>query len=197
MSKMIIGITGGIATGKSTISKYLLELGYEIIDADKITHMVQSKNSDGLKSIIDYFGKDYLLPNGELNRKKLAKTVFNNSSYLKTLTRIIDPFIRTEVQKRINDFSNNDAQLIFLDAPTLFENGYQIYCDKIITVACSPENQLSRLTERNQISISNAVQIMKKQWPLDYKETLSDFVINSDSSVLQTRSKLMLILNKL
>ncbi|KRM68130.1 dephospho-CoA kinase [Apilactobacillus ozensis DSM 23829 = JCM 17196] len=193
----IIGITGGIATGKSTVSSYLAELGYQIIDADKITHTVQSKGSKGLQAIIDFFGNDYLLSNGELNRKKLSRTVFSNKNKLKRLTRIVDPFIRKQISEEIRRAESQEINLLFLDAPTLFENGYQLFCDKIITVYCSPEEQLKRLTNRNKISISVAIKIIKNQWPIEYKESLSDFSINTDGLISDTRSKFLNILNKL
>lgn len=190
----VIGLTGGIATGKSTVSEYLTSVGYEIIDADKITHQVQSKGSKGLEAIAAFFGKDIIKENGELNRQKLGSIVFNDRSKLIELTRIIDPFIRSEVIRRINETKND---VVILDAPTLFENGYHFMCDDIISVVCDLDEQEKRLMERDYLSKEEADARIKSQWPLKIKAELSTYVIDSNGSIMQTRNQVVKLFNNI
>lgn len=190
----VIGLTGGIATGKSTVSQYLLSCGYQIIDADLITHHVQSKGGEGLKAIAAFFGPDILLSNGELDRKKLAKIVFSDKEQLVELTRIIDPFIRDEIYSEI---SSSKESIVILDAPTLFENGYHFICDRIITVACDQGKQIERLMSRDNLSEEEALKRINSQWPLNIKEQLSNDVIDSNGSIMQTRSQVVKLFNNI
>ncbi|MCX8743375.1 MULTISPECIES: dephospho-CoA kinase [Lactobacillaceae] len=190
----VIGLTGGIATGKSTVAEYLASVGYEIIDADKITHQVQSKGSKGLEAIAAFFGKDIIKEDGELNRQKLGSIVFNNKSKLIELTRIIDPFIRSEVIRRINETTN---EVVILDAPTLFENGYHFMCDDVISVVCDFAEQEKRLMERDSLSKEDADARIKSQWPLKIKAELSTYVIDSNGSIMQTRNQVVKLFNNI
>ncbi|TMT01228.1 dephospho-CoA kinase [Apilactobacillus kunkeei] len=190
----VIGLTGGIATGKSTVSDYLASVGYEIIDADKITHQVQSKGSKGLEAIVAFFGKDIIKEDGELNRQKLGSIVFKDKSKLIELTRIIDPFIRNEVNNRINKTKN---KLVILDAPTLFENGYHFMCDDIISVVCDFDEQEKRLMKRDSLSKENADARIKSQWPLKIKSELSTYVIDSNGSIMQTHNQVVKLFNNI
>lgn len=190
----VIGLTGGIATGKSTVSEYLASVGYEIIDADKITHQVQSKGSKGLEAIAAFFGKDIIKEDGELNRQKLGSIVFNDRSKLIELTRIIDPFIRSEVIRRIDETKND---VVILDAPTLFENGYHFMCDDIVSVICDFEEQKKRLMERDSLSKEEADARIKSQWPLKIKAELSTCVIDSNGSIMQTRNQVVKLFNNI
>ena len=190
----VIGLTGGIATGKSTVSEYLASVGYEIIDAEKITHQVQSKGSKGLEAIAAFFGKDIIKEDGELNRQKLGSIVFNDKSKLIELTRIIDPFIRNEVIRRIDETKND---VVILDAPTLFENGYHFMCDDIISVVCDFDEQEKRLMERDSLSKEDADSRIKSQWPLKIKAELSTYVIDSNGSIMQTRNQVVKLFNNI
>ncbi|MGQ2282738.1 dephospho-CoA kinase [Apilactobacillus kunkeei] len=190
----VIGLTGGIATGKSTVSEYLSSVGYEIIDADKITHQVQSKGSKGLEAIVAFFGKDIIKEDGELNRQKLGSIVFNDRTKLIELTRIIDPFIRSEVIRKIDETKND---VVILDAPTLFENGYHFMCDDIISVVCDFDEQEKRLMKRDALSKENADARIKSQWPLKIKSELSTYVIDSNGSIMQTRNQVVKLFNNI
>jgi dephospho-CoA kinase len=188
----VIGLTGGIATGKTTVSKYLNSIGYQIIDADKITHKVQKKGSEGLDAIATFFGSDILNENGELNRSRLGNMVFSNNHLLRELVRIIDPYIRKQI---ITDIQTASHAVVILDAPTLFENGYHYLCDEIIVVTCSYENQLKRLMQRDQLPQQVAKQRINSQWPLDVKVKLANHVINSNGSIMQTREQVVKLFN--
>ncbi len=174
MSK-IVGLTGGIATGKTQVSNYLKTFGIPIIDADIVTKMVEAKGHEGLVAIISEFGEDFLDVNGELDRKKLAQTVFSSDSELKRLVRVINPFIGSEIYRQINELK--DQKLVVLDAPTLFENGYNSIVDETVVVYTDPVTQLSRLINRNQLSITDAMARINSQWSLETKRDLADVII--------------------
>ncbi|XIF20342.1 MAG: dephospho-CoA kinase [Acetilactobacillus jinshanensis] len=178
---MIIGLTGGIATGKSNVSQYLGQRGDWIVDADTITHSVQAKGQPGLRAIIQTFGSQYLKSNGNLNRAKLGHFVFTHPQKLRQLVRIIDPFI---------------SKHVVLDAPTLFESGYQYLVDKVMVVSCGPVIQLHRLMQRDHLSITDAESRIDSQWPLSIKERLADWVINSDGTKRQTLSQVSELIDR-
>lgn len=183
MSKLI-GLTGGIATGKSLVSDYLNEQGIPIIDADLITHQVEAKGTAGLRALAEVFGDQMIQTNGELDRQALGKIVFNDPSKLKRLVRVIDPFIRAEIFKQIDHYF--DAPLVVLDAPTLYENGYAHLVDQVIVVYCDPVTQLHRLMKRNKLSIVDATKRIKNQWPLQTKCDLADTIIYNSDSIPET-----------
>lgn len=183
----LIGLTGGIATGKSAVSSYLKENQVPIIDADLITHQVEKKGQGGFNAIVDQFGKRILTKDGQLDRKKLGRLVFNHSAELKKLVRTIDPFIRLEITKQFEQRTGAGADLVILDAPTLFENGYAHIVDEVVVVYCDPVTQLHRLMVRNQLNISQASQQIKNQWPLQTKCDLADTIIYNSGTIAQTR----------
>ncbi len=189
MSK-IVGLTGGIATGKSLVSKYLTTQGIPVIDADQVTREVQARGTAGLAAITAVFGPTILTENGDLNRQQLGELVFNDSTQLKLLVRTIDPFIRTEITNQIKNYQ--DKQLVILDAPMLFEQGYQTMVDQIMVVYCNPEQQLRRLCQRNQLSIGEATKRIASQWPLSVKQSLADEIINNSGSIKQTQVQVAL-----
>lgn len=189
MSK-IVGLTGGIATGKSLVSKYLTTQGIPVVDADQVTREVQARGTAGLASITAVFGPTILTENGDLNRQQLGELVFNDSTQLKLLVRTIDPFIRAEITNQIKNYQ--DKQLVILDAPMLFEQGYQTMVDQIMVVYCNPEQQLRRLCQRNQLSIGDATKRIASQWPLSVKQSLADEIINNSGSIKQTQVQVAL-----
>lgn len=189
MSK-IVGLTGGIATGKSLVSKYLTTQGIPVIDADQVTREVQARGTAGLAAITAVFGPTILTENGDLNRQQLGELVFNDSTQLKLLVRTIDPFIRAEITNQIKNYQ--DKQLVILDAPMLFEQGYQTMVDQIMVVYCNPEQQLRRLCQRDQLSIGEATKRIASQWPLSVKQSLADEIINNSGSIKQTQVQVAL-----
>lgn len=180
----LIGLTGGIATGKSLVSDYLQQQGIPIIDADLVTHKVEQKGTEGLKALVRVLGRQILLPDGSLDRRGLGQIVFNNSTDLKTLVRTIDPFIRDEIFKQLETYK--DDELTVLDAPTLFENGYAHLVDEIVVVYSDPVTQLHRLMKRNKLSIVEANKRIKNQWPMQTKCDLADTIIYNSGTVSTT-----------
>lgn len=183
----VIGLTGGIATGKSTVSHYLQTQGVPIIDADIIAHQVQAPGEDGLAAIVNEFGPTVLGADQKLDRTLLGKLVFHQPSRLKRLVQVMDPFIRREIVSRLSDYQSE--KIVILDAPTLFENGYTYLTDSILVVYCEPVVQMKRLRQRNHLTISQASARIKSQWPLQTKCELADTIIYNSGSVAQTNKQ--------
>ncbi len=180
----LVGLTGGIATGKSLVSGYLQKKGIPVIDADLVTHKVEAKGTPGLEALVKAFGPQIILSDGALNRSELGKIVFNNPSDLKQLVRIIYPFIRSEIFKQLAAYQS--VPLTVLDAPTLFENGYAHLVDELVVVYTDPVTQLHRLMKRNKLSIVNANKRIQNQWPLQTKCNLADTIIYNSGTAEQT-----------
>lgn len=180
----VIGLTGGIATGKSAVSTFLGRKGIPIIDADIVAHQVQEPGENGLKAIIAEFGQEVLAPSGRLDRTRLGEIVFQHPQKLKRLVQVMDLFIREKIIHEIDRY--RDKQLTVLDAPTLFENGYTYLTDSIVVVYCDPVTQMKRLRRRDDLTISQASARIKSQWSLQTKCDLADTIIYNSGSLENT-----------
>ena len=146
-NKMIIGITGSIGTGKSTVSNYLISKGYSVVDADKISKGAYNIGSNGYKAILEVFGVDILNSNGEVDRKKIKKIVFDNSNMLQRLNMAIHPIIINEIEKE-REILLESQNVVFLDAPLLIETELHKKVNKIIVVICDKNEQINRIIKR-------------------------------------------------
>ncbi len=190
---MIIGITGSIACGKSTVSGYLKSKGYVVIDADKIGH--EALDSDYVKEkLILTFGND-ILENNKINRRKLGELVFGNSNNLNILNSIIHPEIRRRILEEID--KNNDQEFIFIDVALLFEAKFDDLVDKIIVVYVDKNTQLTRLMKRNSISKKEALsRIVSQMSPIE-KAKLGDYTVNNNLDVINTYEQVDKVLSEL
>ena len=190
---MIIGITGSIACGKSTISNYLESKGYIVIDADKIGH--EALDDDYVKEkLILAFGNE-ILEDNKINRQKLGELVFGNSSNLNVLNSIIHPEIRKKILEKID--KNNDKELIFIDVALLFEAKFDDLVDKIIVVYVDKNTQLTRLMKRNSISKKEALsRIVSQMSPIE-KAKLGDYTVNNNLDVINTYEQVDKVLSEL
>lgn len=190
---MIIGITGSIACGKSTVSNYLKSKGYIVIDADKIGH--EALDDDYVKEkLILAFGNE-ILENNKINRQKLGELVFGNSSNLNVLNSIIHPEIRKKILEKID--KNNDKELIFIDVALLFEAKFDDLVDKIIVVYVDENTQLTRLMKRNSISKKEALsRIVSQMSPIE-KAKLGDYTVNNNLDVINTYEQVDKVLSEL
>ena len=179
----ILGLTGGIASGKSTVSAYLAQNGALIIDADLIARQVVAKKSSGLKQIVAKFGGEILTASGELDRKKLGKLVFSNKELLKALTDITGPLIRAEILREIEAAKKAQVKLVVLDIPLLFETGYQTLCDKVMVVTIPSKLQLERVMKRDNLSAAEARKRIANQLPASKRNELADVLIDNSKSV--------------
>lgn len=187
VKKLIIGLTGGIASGKSTVSKYLQELGAEVVNTDKLNHQLQKKGNKGWKKILQVFGKLILKNNGEINRNKLGKIVFRNPDKLKKLEKAVHPLIFQKVQQIIN---NTETGIIVLEVPLLFETGREEMVDQIWVVYVDKKTQIQRAKKRdNFMSEKQIIQRINAQIPLEEKKKRADIVIENQGSLAQLKNK--------
>lgn len=187
---MIIGLTGSIATGKSTVSRMLKEKGYPIVDADEISRLVVEPGSRVLTSIAEAFSADVLLPDGSLNREKLGSLIFNDKEKREKLNAIIHPAVRTEMIRQKEEWLEKGANTIIMDIPLLFESKLQSYVDKIIVVSAGPAIQRERLMERNGYSAEEADARINSQLPIAEKENGADAVIDNNGTLEETENQL-------
>lgn len=190
---MIIGITGSIACGKSTVSNYLKSKGYIVIDADKIGH--EALDDDYVKEkLILAFGNE-ILEDNKINRQKLGELVFGSSSNLNVLNSIIHPEIRKKILEKID--KNNDQEFIFIDVALLFEAKFDDLVDKIIVVYVDENTQLTRLMKRNSISKKEALsRIVSQMSPIE-KAKLGDYTVNNNLDVINTYEQVDKVLSEL
>ena len=190
--KKIIGITGGIASGKSYVCDIIEKQGFKIIDSDKISHELSKIGYPLYNAIIKEFGNDYLLDNKELNRKKLGALIFNNENEKLRLNSISHPLIIDEINNQINKINND---LIFVDVPLLYESKMENLFDEIICVYVDRKTQIKRLMNRDNISYDYAVSKISSQMSLDEKAKLAHYVI--DNSEDSAKAMTLKILKKL
>ena len=186
--KRVIGITGGIASGKSNVSNICKSLGYNVIDSDSIAKELSKKDYPLYNAIVEKFGKDYLDSNGELDRKKLGNLVFNNTAMKTVMDKISHPIIVEEIKNRIRNI--NDG-LIFVDIPLLFEAKLEYLCDKIICVFLRKKLQVERLMARDGIDEDYALAKIHSQMDLYMKKELSDYVIDSSGDFENTKQQVI------
>ena len=181
-NKMIIGITGSIGTGKSTVSNYLISKGYSVVDADKISKGAYNIGSNGYKAILEVFGVEILNSNGEVDRKKIKKIVFDNSNMLQRLNMAIHPIIINEIEKEIEILLESQS-VVFLDAPLLIETELHKKVDKIIVVACDKNEQINRIIKRDKITAYMAISIINSQMSIDEKLKFADYIVYNNSTI--------------
>nr|XP_018904853.1 PREDICTED: dephospho-CoA kinase domain-containing protein [Bemisia tabaci] len=186
----IVGLTGGIATGKSTVSHMIRELGVPVIDADVIARKVVEPGTPGWREIKKVFGNSVLLPTGEINRQTLGDIIFSNSEKRRLLNEITHPRIhRLMMWDAFTKFLQG-YQFVVIDTPLLFESGAMLsYIHKIIVVTCEEDLQLQRLIERNSMPESRAKQRIKAQMPLEEKCNRANFVIENSGSLTDTKDQ--------
>lgn len=179
----ILGLTGGIASGKSTVAKIFAENGAKIIDADQISRQVVQAGTAGIKKIQQTFGTRILTADGQLNRKKLGKLVFSDPLALKKLTAITGPLIQEELHQQLDNLQQQQAKLVILMIPLLFEAGYQKWCNETMSITLAPKKQLQRLQRRDQLSLAEAQARINAQMSAEKRNQLANYVISNDDGV--------------
>lgn len=191
---MIVGLTGGIASGKSTVSNLFRKCGIEIVDADKVAKDISEKK-ESIKKISSIFGKDILDNDGKIIREKLREKAFKNRELLQELNKIIHPQVM-EYFKRKKEENSKDEILIF-DIPLLYEAKMEYLCDKIIVVGVDVQKQIRRVVARDGSSKELAKKIISNQMPLDEKIKKADIVIMNDGTLDELEEKVMKIYREL
>ncbi|MDD2482510.1 MAG: dephospho-CoA kinase [Lutispora sp.] len=185
---MIIGLTGGIASGKSTISLILKELGAYIIDVDEVGRNVVQKGEKAYNEIVQYFGDQIVMANGEINRKILGRIVFSNEEELKMLNSITHPQIIAKVKEIIEQHRSNGNEVIVVDAAILIEMGLNSICDSVWLVTVDKKTQLQRLMERDRFSYDDAQNRINAQFSDDKKSQYSDVIIDNTKSLEELKA---------
>ncbi|HEY2102109.1 MAG TPA: dephospho-CoA kinase [Chthoniobacterales bacterium] len=190
----VIGITGGISTGKSTFAKSLRELlpSARFFDADEMARDLTTKDSVVLNEIRDRFGSEVFQANGELNRSALRTIVFSAPKRRRDLEEILHPRIRQRWSGEAEKYRRS-TERFFADIPLLYETGGEAICDRVVVVACSEEIQIQRLMRRMQIKADEAATIIAAQMPLEDKIKRADHVVwnNGQRSVLEDQARLL------
>ncbi|MBC6300231.1 dephospho-CoA kinase [Listeria booriae] len=185
----IIGLTGGIASGKSTVSKMLQDAGYPVVDADIAAREVVKKGSLGAQQIKEAFGTEVFQADGELDRPKLGNIIFHDAEKRETLNAIVHPLVKQWMLAEQERHIANGATTIILDIPLLFESQLEDMVQQIIVVSVDENTQLSRLMERNKLTKTDAKARMASQMPLHEKARRADVVIDNAGSLAETKQQ--------
>lgn len=192
---MIIGLTGSIATGKSTVANMLREYGLPIVDADVIARQVVAPGTTTLAQIVEAFGPETLLEDGTMNRAYIGQQIFHEPDKRALLNGIIHPAIRAEMLAQ-RDAYVEAGQHVVMDIPLLFESKLMHYVENILVVAVSEDTQLARLMARNDLSEADARARITSQMPIREKIDGADAVLHNDGSLDETKAQLHAILEK-
>ncbi len=183
----IVGLTGGIASGKTTISNYFKEINIPIVDADLVAHEVMRAGKPAVAEIVRSFGQEILLEDGEINRKLLGKIVFESERKREKLNRIVQQKIREEIKKEMMEYLKDKPALIVLDIPLLYEQSYEEEVDEVMVVYVNAEVQKKRLLKRDtDLSESDAINRIKSQMPITTKAKRADRVIDNNGTIDQS-----------
>lgn len=193
----IIGLTGGIASGKSTISKRLKEKGYIVIDADIAARKVVEIGTPALQDIKDYFGNVVLHDDGTLNRRKLGEIVFSDELKRKKLNELTHPRIREWMQSQLDHATKKGANILFMDIPLLYESETFHFSDKVIVVYIDEETQIQRLMERDKLSKELALQRIHTQLSMEEKKNRADYIIDNRGTKKEALKQLDNILHQI
>jgi dephospho-CoA kinase len=186
----IIGLTGGIASGKTSVARYFHERGGEVIDADQLARTAVEPGTRGLEQVVAAFGDNLLSPDGQLNRKQLASVVFSDPGKRGMLEGILHPEIKRLAESRIMQAAENGRKIVFYVAPLLIEAGATDRVDEVWVVTVRPEVQLERLMRRDGVVREEALRIIASQMPLAEKESHGRIVIDNSGTPEETARQL-------
>ncbi|AZB43893.1 dephospho-CoA kinase [Bacillus sp. FJAT-42376] len=193
---LVIGLTGGIASGKSTVSSILKEYGFPIIDADILAKEAVDPGMPAYTQIVEAFGDSILQNDGSIDRAKLGSLIFGDSEKRKVLNGIVHPQVRQEMVRQRDEYIQQGKKAVILDIPLLFESKLTHFADKILLVYVTPDVQVNRLMKRNQYNEKEARQRIDSQMPLEEKKHLADEVLYNNGTVEETKNQLSAIMDK-
>ena len=185
----VIGLTGGIASGKTTVSNLFKISGVPVIDADLVARQVVEKGSVGLTALVNRFGEAILNTDGTLNRTELGTRMFSEEEIRSKVNDILQPLIRQEIISRMQAYKDQGKTLIVLDVPLLFEMHYENLCDDIIVVAVSVETQIARMEKRNGYTRQEALERIQSQMPLEEKVKRATIVWSNEGTLQELEQK--------
>ena len=189
----IIGITGGIASGKSTVTNFLRQKGFEVVDADALVHQLQKPGGRLYQILVEHFGEKVLLEDGGLDRPLLASLIFSNSEEREWSKQTQGQIIREELGSLRDKLAQTD-DVFFMDIPLLFEQDYASWFDETWLVYVSRDTQLDRLMNRDQLSKESAETRLASQWPLEEKKKFATYILDNNGSREQLLSQVVTLL---
>jgi len=193
----LVGLTGGIASGKTTVAKIMKRLGAAIVDADALSREVVEPGRDAWKAIVDTFGAEVLRPDQTLDRQKLRAVIFNNSTARKKLESIIHPRVRALAEERINQQAAAGYELVVYEVPLLFEGNLHEWLRPVVLVACDADVQRQRLQQRDRLTPEEAQKHIDAQMSLEEKRRLADYVIENDGDLESLERQVEAVLNRI
>jgi len=194
---LVIGLTGGIATGKSTVSKMFSEHGIPVIDTDLIARDILKVGTKAYDEVLEKFPVSIILTNNEISRKKLAEVIFRDKEKRDELNNIIHPKVREIVLHDLEGYKSDDKKIVIVDVPLLFESKFDEVVDKVIVVYTTKENQLMRLIDRDIITEEYALSKIDSQMSLDEKIERADFLIDNSKSIIETKKDFLRIMKEI
>jgi dephospho-CoA kinase len=195
---LLIGLTGGIASGKSLVTRVFRDLGAHVIDADKIVHNLLSPGQDACNEVVAHFGQDIQLPDGSIDRRKLGDIVFNHPEERAWLNQCIHPRVFEAYNAQVRHISEREPDaVVVLDAALLIETGYHKHMGKLIVVYASQQDQVNRLMARDRFTLEQAMARIASQMPLDEKRAYADHVIENTGTREETERQAREIFVKL
>ncbi|MBM7541889.1 dephospho-CoA kinase [Amphibacillus cookii] len=194
---IVIGLTGCIATGKSTVAKMFKKEGIPIVDADQLSRTIVEPHQPAYIQIVEAFGHDILLPDQTLDRKKLAQLIFNDSVKRQTLNQIVHPAITDHLLHERDQLIVAQHQYIVLDIPLLYENDLTHLVDVVVVVYTTPKQQLQRLMARDQLSEKEANKRIQSQISIEQKAQWADYVIDNSKTLAHTETAFKQLLQQL
>ena len=189
----IIGITGGIASGKSTVTNFLRQKGFQVVDADAVVHQLQKPDGRLFETLVQHFGQEIILENGELNRPILASLIFSNPDEREWSKRIQGEIIREELATLRDQLAQTEV-VFFMDIPLLFEQDYVSWFDETWLVYVDRDVQVERLMKRDHLSQDEAESRLAAQWPLDKKKDLTSHVLDNNGNQEQLLNQVRILL---
>ena len=187
---LIVGLTGGVASGKSVVSRILKEEGAYLIDADQIARELVQPRTSAWEELVKVFGKEILQKDGSIHRKQLAAKVFSDPKQRDLLNRTLHPRIKEEMGRRLKAIGQKDPEaIVLIDAPLLVETGNHREMDKVIVVISTEAQQIARLREREGMDQEEARRIMASQIATEEKVKVADFVIRNEGSLEETERR--------
>lgn len=192
-----IGLTGGIATGKSTVSNWLRTQGYAVIDADELARLVVAPGSEGLRQIVSHFGAEILDDDGNLDRRKLGALVFADREKLADLEGMIHPLVQAQVQSLRDRYEREGREFVFYDVPLLYEKKLQDQFDHIIVVAADEEIQKSRMRARDALSENEIEARLRSQLPMAEKIKVAHSIVENNGSREELERRLTQLVKQL
>ncbi|OIK10005.1 dephospho-CoA kinase [Bacillus sp. MUM 116] len=191
---LVIGLTGGIASGKSTVSNMFKKMHITVIDADVEARLAVERGEPAYLKIVESFGREILLSNEEIDRPKLGSIIFHNEEKRQLLNEIVHPEVRKRMRQQMEAAVSKKEEIVVLDIPLLFESKLTYMVEKTILVYVDQEVQLQRLMERNHLSKDEALARIHSQMPLAEKVKLADAILNNNGTLLETKHQLINVL---